>query len=109
MAKEVREGRADACVSAGNTGALVVAGLLIVGRMKGIERPALSPTLPTANQEGFLLLDAGANVDASAKILLQYGVMGSFYAEYIRGIIDPCNCFFTNGTVVTDVYTIVKD
>src|SRR5690625_2649428 len=53
MAKEVKEGRADACVSAGNTGALVVAGLLIVGRMKGIERPALSPTLPTANQEGF--------------------------------------------------------
>ncbi len=89
MAKEVKEGRADACISAGNTGALVVAGLLIVGRMKGIERPALSPILPTANQEGFLLLDAGANVDASAKNLVQYGVMGSIYAEKVRGIKKP--------------------
>src|SRR5690625_5251276 len=53
MVKEVKEGRADACVSAGNTGALVVAGLLIVGRMRGIERPELSPTLPTAKQEGY--------------------------------------------------------
>src|SRR5699024_11424456 len=66
MAQEVKQGRADACISAGNTGALVVAGLLIVGRMKGIERPALSPILPTSNQKGFLLLDAGANVDANA-------------------------------------------
>ncbi|HLR60755.1 MAG TPA: phosphate acyltransferase PlsX [Pseudogracilibacillus sp.] len=89
MAKEVKEGRADACISAGNTGALVVAGLLIVGRMKGIERPALSPTLPTSNGEGFLLLDAGANVDANASNLVQYGVMGSIYAEKVRGIKNP--------------------
>src|SRR5699024_12487457 len=85
----VEEGRADACVSAGNTGALVVAGLFIVGRMKRVERPALCPTLRTANQEGFLLLDAGANVDASARNLLQYGVMGSIYAEKVRGIKHP--------------------
>src|SRR5690625_7557430 len=87
MIKKEKEGRSDAFVSAGNTGSLVVAGLLIVGRMKGIERPALSPTLPTANQEGFLLLDAGANVDASAKNLLQYGVMGSIYADKVKEII----------------------
>src|SRR5699024_2841506 len=65
-AKEVKEKRADACISAGNTGALVVSGLFVVGRMKGIDRPALSPILPTTDQRGFLLLDAGANVDANA-------------------------------------------
>lgn len=109
MAKEVKEGRADACVSAGNTGALVVAGLLIVGRMKGIERPALSPTLPTANQEGFLLLDAGANVDASAKNLLQYGVMGSIYAEKVRGIKNPRIGLLNVGTEEGKGNTVAKE
>lgn len=109
MAKEVKEGRADACVSAGNTGALVVAGLLIVGRMKGIERPALSPTLPTANQEGFLLLDAGANVDASAKNLLQYGVMGSIYAEKVRGIKNPRIGLLNVGTEEGKGNTVTKE
>src|SRR5699024_11261289 len=52
-AEEVKEGRAEACISAGNTGALVVAGLFVVGRMKGIDRPALSPILPTADGKGF--------------------------------------------------------
>src|SRR5699024_3255950 len=66
MAKEVKEQRADACISAGNTGALAVSGLFSVGRMKGIDRPALSPTLPTTDGGGFLLLDAGANADANA-------------------------------------------
>ncbi|HLR63899.1 MAG TPA: phosphate acyltransferase PlsX [Pseudogracilibacillus sp.] len=88
-ATEVKEGRADACISAGNTGALVVAGLFIVGRMKGISRPALSPTLPTLDGKGFLLLDAGANVDATAENLLQYGIMGSIYAEKVRMIDRP--------------------
>lgn len=109
MAKEVKKGRADACVSAGNTGALVVAGLLIVGRMKGIERPALSPTLPTANQEGFLLLDAGANVDASAKNLLQYGVMGSIYAEKVRGIKNPRIGLLNVGTEEGKGNTVAKE
>lgn len=53
MANEVAEGRADACISAGNTGALMTAGLFIVGRIKGIERPALAPTLPTLDGKGF--------------------------------------------------------
>ncbi len=53
MANEVKEGRADGCISAGNTGALMTAGLLIVGRIEGIERPALSPTLPTLDGKGF--------------------------------------------------------
>ena len=89
MAKEVKEGRADACLSAGNTGALMSAGLFQVGRIKGIERPALSPTLPTIDEKGFVFLDVGANVDAKPKQLLQYGIMGSIYSEKVRGIKNP--------------------
>ncbi|MBM7552786.1 phosphate acyltransferase PlsX [Thalassobacillus pellis] len=89
MAKEVKEGRADACISAGNTGALMSAGLFIVGRIPGIERPALSPTLPTIDGKGFLLLDVGANVDAKAAHLLQYAIMGSVYVEQVRGVSRP--------------------
>ncbi|WJE17436.1 phosphate acyltransferase PlsX [Halobacillus sp. ACCC02827] len=89
MANEVKEGRADACISAGNTGALMSAGLFIVGRMKGVDRPALSPTLPTIDGKGFLMLDVGANVDAKPAHLLQYAVIGSIYAEQVRGLERP--------------------
>jgi phosphate acyltransferase len=85
----VAEGNADACISAGNTGALMAAGLFVVGRIEGIERPALSPTLPTIGGEGFLLLDVGANVDAKPEHLLQYALMGSIYSEKVRGINKP--------------------
>lgn len=98
MANEVKEGRADACISAGNTGALVVSGLFVVGRTKGIDRPALSPTLPTTNGKGFLLLDAGANVDASAHNLVQYGIMGSIYSEKVRMIPNPTVGLLNVGT-----------
>src|SRR5699024_9826633 len=84
MAKEVKEGRADACISAGNTGALMSAGLFGVGRIPGIARPALCPTFPTVGGKGFLLLDVGANVDAKASHLVQYAVMGSIYMEKVR-------------------------
>ncbi|MFC4320217.1 phosphate acyltransferase PlsX [Litchfieldia salsa] len=89
MASEVKEGRADACISAGNTGALMAAGLFVIGRIKGIDRPALSPTLPTVDGKGFLMLDVGANVDAKPEHLLQYAIMGSIYAEKVRGIKQP--------------------
>ncbi|CDQ40151.1 MULTISPECIES: phosphate acyltransferase PlsX [Virgibacillus] len=89
MAHEVKEGNADACISAGNTGALMSAGLFVVGRINGIDRPALSPTLPTIDGQGFLLLDVGANVDAKPNHLLQYAIMGSIYAEKVRGIKHP--------------------
>jgi glycerol-3-phosphate acyltransferase PlsX len=89
MANEVKEGRADGCISAGNTGALMTAGLFIVGRIEGIERPALSPTLPTLDGKGFVFLDVGANVDAKPEHLLQYAIMGSIYAEKVRGIKNP--------------------
>ncbi|MBN8250120.1 phosphate acyltransferase PlsX [Priestia flexa] len=89
MATEVAEGRADACISAGNTGALMTAGLFVVGRIKGIERPALAPTLPTLDGKGFLMLDVGANVDAKPEHLVQYAIMGSVYAEQVRGVQSP--------------------
>ncbi|MFK2824962.1 phosphate acyltransferase PlsX [Bacillus sp. B190/17] len=89
MAQAVADGEADACVSAGNTGALMAAGLFIVGRIDGIQRPALAPTLPTVDGKGFVMLDLGANVDAKAEHLLQYAMMGSIYAEKVRGMARP--------------------
>lgn len=89
MMNEVKENRADACISAGNTGALVSAGLFGIGRMQGISRPGLAPTLPTMDGKGFLLLDVGANPDARADHLVQYAKMGAVYAENVRGIKQP--------------------
>ncbi|WOV86150.1 phosphate acyltransferase PlsX [Sporosarcina oncorhynchi] len=89
MAQSVKDGEADACVSAGNTGALMAAGLFIVGRIDGIDRPALSPTLPTINGQGFVFLDVGANADAKPDHLRQYAIMGSIYAQKVRGIEKP--------------------
>jgi glycerol-3-phosphate acyltransferase PlsX len=88
-AQAVADGLADACISAGNTGALMAAGLFVIGRIEGIERPALTPTLPTIGGEGFLLLDVGANADARPEHLQQYAIMGSIYAEKVRGIAHP--------------------
>ena len=107
-AEEVKEGRAEACISAGNTGALVVAGLFVVGRMKGIDRPALSPILPTADGKGFLLLDAGANVDADVHNLVQYAVMGSIYSEKVRKIPRPKVALLNVGTEDTKGNTLMK-
>jgi phosphate acyltransferase len=89
MAQAVANGEADGCISAGNTGALMTAGLFIVGRIDGIDRPALAPTLPTLDGKGFLMLDLGANVDAKPEHLAQYAIMGSVYAEKVRGIQNP--------------------
>ena len=89
MAQAVKDGEAQACVSAGNTGALMSAGLFIVGRLDGIQRPALAPTLPTIDGSGFVLLDAGANSDSKPTQLAQFAVMGSIYAEKVRGIDKP--------------------
>jgi phosphate acyltransferase len=88
-AQAVADGLADACISAGNTGALMAAGLFVIGRIEGIERPALTPTLPTIGGEGFLLLDVGANADARPEHIQQYAIMGSIYAEKVRGIAHP--------------------
>ncbi|KJE25781.1 phosphate acyltransferase PlsX [Geobacillus thermoleovorans] len=89
MAEEVKEGRAAACISAGNTGALMATGLFVVGRAAGIARPALAPTLPTLDGRGFVFLDVGANVDAKPEHLQQYALMGHVYAKNVRGVEKP--------------------
>lgn len=85
----VREGKADAMISAGNTGALMTTGLLVVGRMEGIERPALAPMIPTVDERGVLALDLGANMDAKPEHLAQYALMGSIYRQKVHGIANP--------------------
>ncbi|WP_090977130.1 phosphate acyltransferase PlsX [Paenibacillus sp. CF384] len=85
----VREGKAEAMLSAGNTGALMTTGLLVVGRMEGIERPALVTMLPTMDDKGVLALDLGANMDAKPEHLLQYAIMGSLYRSKMNGMDKP--------------------
>ncbi|WP_422657339.1 phosphate acyltransferase PlsX [Paenibacillus sp. EC2-1] len=85
----IREGEADAMISAGNTGALMTTGLLVVGRMQGIERPALAPMIPTLDGKGMLALDLGANMDSKPEHLQQYALMGSLYREKVHGIAKP--------------------
>lgn len=84
----VKNGEADAFVSAGSTGAVLVGGQLIVGRIKGIDRPPLAPLLPTESGVS-LLIDCGANVDARPSHLVQFAKMGSVYMENVVGIKNP--------------------
>lgn len=82
------EGRGDAFVSAGSTGALVMGSSFIVKRIKGIRRIAPSPVIP-ADKGSFLLIDAGANIECRPEMLVQFAVMGSAYAEKVMGIKRP--------------------
>ncbi|WP_294151725.1 phosphate acyltransferase PlsX [uncultured Clostridium sp.] len=84
----VRHGEADAIVSAGSSGAVLVGGQVIVGRIKGVERPPLAPLIPTENGVS-LLIDCGANVDARPSHLVQFAKMGSVYMEHAMGIKNP--------------------
>ena len=84
----VKDGTCDAFVSAGSTGAVLVGGQVIVGRIKGVERPPLAPLMPTAKGP-VLLIDCGANVDARASHLVQFAKMGSIYMEYVMGVKNP--------------------
>ena len=84
----VKEGRAQAMVSAGSTGAVLACGILRIGRIQGIDRPALAPVLP-GMKKPFLLIDAGANVDCQPEHLRQFGLMGSVYMEKVLGVKEP--------------------
>ena len=86
--KMVKEGQADAFVSAGSSGAILVGGQTIVGRIKGIKRPPLAPIIPTETGMS-LLIDCGANVDAKSDNLVQFAQMGSIYMENVMGVKNP--------------------
>lgn len=84
----LRDGEGDACISAGNTGALLAGATLIVKRVRGIRRAAMAPVLPNAGS-GVMLIDCGANVECTAEYLLQFAFMGSFYAKTVLGRENP--------------------
>ncbi|MCA0753997.1 phosphate acyltransferase PlsX [Paenibacillus sp. N4] len=105
----VREKQADAMLSAGNTGALMATGLLVVGRMEGIERPALAPMMPTVDDIGVLALDLGANMDAKPEHLLQYAIMGSIYRSKVHGMEKPRVGLLNVGTEAKKGNEITKE
>ncbi len=109
-----RDGEADAVVSAGNTGALFTAASLIIRRIKGVRRAALGSIMPLENP--FILLDCGANLDATPEVLNLYARMGSIYAENVLGIQRPRVALLNNGTephkgtpVYTEAYKLLSE
>lgn len=95
--KLLKAGEGDALVSAGNTGALLTGATLYGGRIKGIRRGALAPVMPCSGGQ-VMLCDAGANTECTAEMLLQFGFLGSLYAEKINGVKNPRVGLVNNGT-----------
>ncbi|WP_202079891.1 phosphate acyltransferase PlsX [Caldalkalibacillus salinus] len=115
-AKMVKDQEALACISAGNTGAYMTAGLLVTGRLKGIERPALATYFPTVHGHHCLVLDVGANVEAKASHLHQYAKMGKIYAENVMGLTNPSVALLNVGTeeakgneLTKQTFSLLKD
>ena len=104
----VKQKEADAFVSAGSSGAILVGGQVIVGRIKGIERPPLAPLIPTEKSVS-LLIDCGANVDARASHLVQFAKMGSIYMENVVGIKNPRVAIVNNGAEEEKGNALVKE
>ncbi len=110
----VKEGKADAFISAGSSGAILAGGQFIVGRAKGVKRTPLAPILPTSSKPS-LLIDCGANVDAKPDVLNQFAEMGSIYMENIMGVKNPTVAIVNIGTeeakgnaLVKETYPILK-
>jgi len=111
----VKKGEAQAFVSAGNSGGVMVAALFRLGRIKGIQRPALCAILP-ALKEPICILDAGANTDCKSEYLLQFAIMGSVYMEKVMGVPNPRVGIISNGEeegkgnqLVLDTYPLLKE
>lgn len=99
--QQVREGKAAAAVSAGNTGAAMGAALITLGRIPAVDRPAIAAILPTLIKSPAILIDVGANVDCKPKHLLQFAVMGAVYARRVLGIAAPRVGILSNGEEAT--------
>ncbi|NLA05031.1 MAG: phosphate acyltransferase PlsX [Firmicutes bacterium] len=104
----VKTGRADAILSAGNTGALLAGALLHLGRLSGVTRPALLTVIPGFNRKPFVLLDAGANMDARPGQLVQYAFMGRIYAQKMLGIPSPRVALLNVGAETNKGNSMVK-
>ncbi len=103
----VREGQADGFVSAGNSGAVMAAALFGLGRIEGIERPAIGTVFPTATGRCFIV-DAGANVDCKPEYLAQFAIMGSAYMELVFGVAHPRVALLSNGEEETKGNSLVQ-
>lgn len=112
-ANDVKEGKADGLFSAGNTGALLAAGLLVIGRIPGIDRPALMVNMPVispeSDKDSFVMLDVGANAETKAINLEQYATFGSFYAHHVKGIDNPTVALLSNGTEANKGNELIKE
>ncbi|MEI7846348.1 MAG: phosphate acyltransferase PlsX [Chloroflexota bacterium] len=104
----IKRGEADAFVTAGNTGAAWLTALFRLGRMRGVDKPALAATFPTAKGT-CIVLDIGANPDCDPQNLLQFAVMGSIYAEKVRGIKNPTIGLISNGEEEGKGNHLIKD
>src|SRR5574344_574230 len=93
----VREGKADAVVSAGHSGATMSLATLRIGRIKGVSRPAIATLMPTSENQNTLVLDVGANVDSDAKNLFEFAIMGQAYAQSVLRLDEPIIGLLSNG------------
>lgn len=105
---KLRDGAVDAFVSAGSTGAVLAGGMFRLGRLRGIERPALAPLLPNG-KDFFLLIDCGANVDCRPEYLHQFALMGSAYMQAMRGLKNPRIGLVNNGAEAEKGCALTKE